>query len=254
MTDKLCMLGVAIDNLDSNEVLSYIDACIKYKKKSIVSNVNVNAMNIAYTDPRFKCFLNQCDLNFCDGAGVILAARIIGKKIVERITYAEWFWRLAEFAEKNQYTIYFLGAGPGVAFEAAEKTKKKFPRIKILGVHSGYFDKNPDSLENKIVVDQINQVEPHILILGMGMPTQEYWIAENWANLEVTVTLTGGAVFDYVSGYLRRPPRWMTDNGFEWFGRLIIEPRRLWKRYVIGNPLFFLRIFVHHILNFPLPN
>jgi N-acetylglucosaminyldiphosphoundecaprenol N-acetyl-beta-D-mannosaminyltransferase len=88
----------------------------------------------------------------------------------------------------------------------------------------------------------------------MGMPIQELWLEENWDRVNANIALTGGAVFDYISGDLKRAPHWMTDHGLEWLGRLIIEPRRLWKRYMIGNPLFLWRVFRHHILRLPLPN
>ena len=87
-----------------------------------------------------------------------------------------------------------------------------------------------------------NAVKPNILIVGFGTPLKERWLMENWDRIEVNVALTGGAVFDYVSGELRRAPRWMTDHGLEWLARLIIEPCRLWKRYLIGNPLFLWRV------------
>ncbi|MCI5189977.1 MAG: WecB/TagA/CpsF family glycosyltransferase [Candidatus Electrothrix sp. AS4_5] len=92
-------------------------------------------------------------------------------------------------------------------------------------------------------MEHINTIKPNILILGLGMPLQERWLKENWTKLEVNIGLTGGAVFDYVSGELRRGPRWMTDNGMEWLARLLIEPKRLWKRYLIGNLFFFYLIF-----------
>lgn len=95
-----------------------------------------------------------------------------------------------------------------------------------------------------MVIEKINKVRPNILLVGFGMPVQEYWLQENWEKIDTNIALTGGAVFDYLSGELRRAPRWMTDHGLEWLGRLIIEPRRLWKRYIIGLPLFFLRVLL----------
>ena len=111
-----------------------------------------------------------------------------------------------------------------------------------------------DSLENKLIIEQINEFHPQILVLGLGMPLQEKWILENINSLDVKIAFPAGALFDYLSGELPRAPRWMTDNGLEWLGRLLVEPSRLWKRYILGNPLFFLRLFIHHFLGFPLPN
>lgn len=120
----------------------------------------------------------------------------------------------------------------------------KYPQFQVVGTHDGYFDKSVDSQENQMVIEKINKVRPNILLVGFGMPVQEYWLQENWEKIDTNIALTGGAVFDYLSGELRRAPRWMTDHGLEWLGRLIIEPRRLWKRYIIGLPLFFLRVLL----------
>jgi N-acetylglucosaminyldiphosphoundecaprenol N-acetyl-beta-D-mannosaminyltransferase len=186
--------------------------------------------------------LNSAEIVFCDGAGVVLGARILGNHIPQRITYADWTWQLAEFAEPRGFTLFFLGARPGVADKAAANLKARYPDLRIVGTHHGYFDKTPGSAENEAVIEQINTVRPNILIVGFGMPLQERWLMENWDRIDANVALTGGAVFDYVSGELQRAPRWMTDNGLEWLGRLLIEPRRLWRRYLIGNPLFLWRV------------
>jgi N-acetylglucosaminyldiphosphoundecaprenol N-acetyl-beta-D-mannosaminyltransferase len=92
------------------------------------------------------------------------------------------------------------------------------------------------------VIDRMNASRPDIVIVGFGMPLQEDWAGRYRTRIAAPVVLTGGAVFDYVSGRLRRPPRWMTTRGLEWLGRLLIEPRRLWTRYVVGNPLFIARV------------
>ena len=149
---------------------------------------------------------------------------------------------LCEFCEKNEYSLFFLGGRPEIADKAAANLKRSFPSLQVLGTHHGYFNLSPDSAENIEVIQRINTLKPHILLVGLGMPLQEHWLMENWSKLDVNVGLSGGAVFDYISGELRRGPKWITDNGFEWLARLFIEPRRLWKRYIIGNPLFLYRI------------
>jgi N-acetylglucosaminyldiphosphoundecaprenol N-acetyl-beta-D-mannosaminyltransferase len=172
----------------------------------------------------------------------MLAARLLGRRIPERITYADWAWRLAAFAEAEGLSLFLLGARPGVAEKAAEKLLKRHPDLGISGVEHGYFDHEPGSRENEAVLLGVNAARPDILIVGLGMPLQERWLMENRHRIDAGVALTGGAVFDYVSGGLRRGPRLLTDNGFEWLARLLVEPRRLWRRYLIGNPLFLLRV------------
>lgn len=166
----------------------------------------------------------------------------MGYRLPERVTYADWIWELASVAESRGWTIFFLGAKEGVAEKAAEKLTDRHPDLKIVGCHHGYFDKRPNSAENLSVLERINSGEPNILVVGFGMPRQEQWLSENWKNIDANVAMTGGAVFDYASGELKRGPDWMTQRGLEWFARLIIEPYRLWRRYLIGNPLFIWRV------------
>jgi len=236
------LLGIQIHDFAAQDVIDFIAKTIQLDKAAIVANVNVHCMNLACKQPWLIDFLNKAEVNFCDGAGVMLGARILGYRIPERITYADWTWQLAEFAEPRGFTFYFLGAKPGIAEKAAAKLKERHPNLQVIGTHHGYFDKTAGSVENEAVIQQINALKPNILVLGFGMPLQEKWLMENWDNIEANIALTGGAVFDYISGELQRGPKWMTDNGFEWLARLIIEPRRLWKRYLIGNPLFLYRV------------
>jgi len=240
--EAIHLLGVRIHALTLDQLLAFIETTVQANRRAIVANVNVHALNLAYEQPWFRDFLNRSELVFCDGFGVKWAARWVGGHLPERLTYADWTWRLAEVAEPRGLTFFFLGARPGVAERAAESLKQRFPRLLVLGAQHGFFDKTPGSPDNETALRAINAARPNILILGLGMPVQERWLLENWERVEANVALTGGAVFDYVSGEVRRGPRWMTDHGLEWLARLLIEPRRLWKRYLIGNPLFLMRV------------
>ena len=240
--ESVHLLGVRVHLLAADDVLAYIHRVVRSHSRAIVANVNVLAMNLACDFPWFRDFLRRADIVFFDGAGVKLGARMLGHRIPERITYADWMWQLAESSERNGLTMYFLGARPGVAGMAAARLRERFRDLQIVGVHHGYFDKTPGSADNEAVVQEINACRPDILVVGFGMPLQELWLQDNWPILDSRVALTGGAVFDYISGQLRRPPRWMSDHALEWLGRFIIEPRRLWKRYLIGNPVFFWRV------------
>lgn len=236
------LLDVRIHAVAADGLLDYIARVIQSRGRAIIANVNINALNLSCQLPWFREFLNNAELVFCDGAGVVLGARLLGHQIPERITYADWMWKLAHFAEMRGFTLFLLGARPAVAAKAATRLCERYSALRIVGTHHGYFKKDRDTPENREVIDKINAVHPDILVIGFGMPLQEQWLLDNWADVEANVALTGGAVFDYISGELQRAPRWMTNNGLEWLGRLTIEPRRLWKRYLIGNPLFFLRV------------
>lgn len=243
------ILGVQVHPLTVDQLHEELAQLIETDAHAEVLHVNVHGMNLSADNPWLRDYLNQAEIVFCDGAGIILGARILGQHIPERITYADWMWQLAEFAAARGYSFYFLGAKPGIAQTAADRMIKRFPELKIAGVRDGYFNKDNGHPDNEAVLADINAARPNILIVGMGMPMQERWLLDNWNRIDANIALTGGAVFDYISGDLKRAPAWMTNNGLEWLGRLLIEPRRLWQRYIVGNPVFLARVIrerLHH--------
>jgi N-acetylglucosaminyldiphosphoundecaprenol N-acetyl-beta-D-mannosaminyltransferase len=247
LKERIHILGVGVDPISVVELHAKILKTVRRGDHAPILNVNVHALDLCYRDPALRTFFNSAPVVFCDGAGVMLAARILGRRLPERITYADWAWELASFAESKGISLFFLGGRPGIAQKAAARLLERHPELRVVGVHHGYFDHAPESPENEAVLEEINAVRPDILLLGLGMPLQERWLMHNWDSIDARVALTGGAVFDYVSGELERGPRLLTDNGFEWLARLLIEPKRLWRRYVIGNPLFLLRILKHRL-------
>jgi N-acetylglucosaminyldiphosphoundecaprenol N-acetyl-beta-D-mannosaminyltransferase len=234
------VLGVRVDPVGVEELHERIRGFVRDGAHALVLNVNAHCLNLAFRDPSLRRFLNGADVVFCDGFGVKVAARVLGGRIGERITYADWIHALCDLAESEGFSVYFLGGRPGVAGKAAGELRKGRPGLEVSGTHHGLFEKSGP--ENEAVVREINALSPDVLLVGMGMPLQERWLMQNHESLNARVFLTGGAVFDYASGELRRGPRFLTDNGFEWLARLLMEPRRLWRRYLIGNPLFALRV------------
>jgi len=245
MSNKFIMLGVKITALTIEELHQYIATFIKDAQHVLILNVNVYAMNLSSKLPWFQEFLNSAEIVFCDGAGVKLAARFLGHHVPQRITYADWLWELSAYCNRYGFTLYFLGGEDGVASQAAKRLKSRYPGLRIVGCQHGYFEKV--GFQSEQVIDEINRAKPDILIVGFGMPLQERWLKDNWRNIEAKVFLTGGACFDYISGRLSRCPKWMGDAGFEWLYRLGCEPRRLFKRYVIGNPRFLARVLLNKI-------
>lgn len=236
------VLGVRVSALMPDDLHTVILRTVREKGKARLLNVNAHALNLAYERPWLRDYFNSAEVVFPDGYGAVLAARFLGSPFKERVTYADWFWQLAGFCEDHALSMYFLGGRQGVAAEARRRLVARHPNLQVVGTQHGFFNKAPRSQENRAVVQRIHALEPNLLIVGMGMPIQERWLKENWDRLETNVVLTGGAVFDYISGRLPRPPRFLTDHGLEWLGRLIIEPRRLWRRYLLGNPKFVWRV------------
>jgi N-acetylglucosaminyldiphosphoundecaprenol N-acetyl-beta-D-mannosaminyltransferase len=236
------LLGTTVHQIDQTQLQDRIVRFVRSRSHALVLNVNVHCLNLCYEQPPLRAFMNSADLVFCDGFGVRLGARLHGVRLPPRITYADWIWDLSELCAREGMSLFFLGARPGVAARAADVLRQRFPDLEIVGTHHGFFDHRPGSAENEAVLAAINRLKPDILLVGFGMPRQEYWLRSNWSLVKSNVALTGGAVFDYVSGELNRAPRWMTANGLEWLGRLLIEPGRLWRRYLLGNPRFLWRV------------
>lgn len=245
--EGVSVLGIGVDPLTVPELHGHVADAVRAKGRATFLHVNVHALNLACRYPWLHDYLNSADLVVCDGAGIQLAARLLGSRLPARITYADWIWQLAAFAELEGFTMFLLGARPGVAQEAALRLRERHGRLNIVGCHHGYFDHRADSADNLRVIEAINAASPDILITAFGMPLQERWLADNRVRLDVRVALAGGAVLDYVSGRLARGPRWMTDNGLEWLARLLIEPGRLWRRYLVGNPQFLGRVVLQRL-------
>lgn len=234
--------GIPVHPWTVDSLHRYIGECIAGGHRARIFNVNVHAMNLAHQLDDFRRQLLAAETIFCDGEGVRLAARILGQNLPPRITYADWLWELAEWGAGKGASFYFLGSEPGVAEEAARRLRQRQPGLRIVGVGDGFWRRREEADER--VVTAVNAADPDILVVGLGMPFQELWLGGCWPRLNARIGLTGGACFDVISGRLSRCPRWMGDHGLHWLYRLGQEPRRLFKRYVIGNPWFFGRVLL----------
>lgn len=239
--NEVVLLNTRFHQITVHELIEYVVKAANLEQKTIVGNVNVRAMNFAYELPWYRDFLNKSDLVFCDGFGVLLAAKLQGYSLQSehRMTCPDYIENLALACEKQDVSIFLLAGKPGVVDKAIAKIKTIAPNLKIQG-HHGYFDKS--NTENEAVIDKINQFKPGILYVGFGMPLQERWILDNINRIEARVFLPLGACLDFYTDSIYRGPRWMTDMGLEWLTRLTTEPGRLWKRYLLGNSLFFYRV------------
>ena len=236
------LLGIKLTLCTRDELLEAVRGFVVGKRKALVLSGNAHSFNLAYENRWLRDFFDKADIVRLDGAGLRLGAWMMGYRTAPRMTWADFAWDLAEHCERHGISLFLLGAAHGVAAKSAQRLQARFPKLTIAGTHHGYFDKSAGADQNEEVVRTINACSPDILIAGFGMPLQEDWLLRNFERLDVRVAFTGGAVFDYLSGELPRGPRWMCRTGFEWLARLLIEPRRLWRRYLIGNTLFLCRI------------
>jgi len=234
------IFDIPIDLAQPTELLRTISIWASEPCTRRVMYVNAHVVNQSRVTPGLGGALRRADLVYCDGYGVRLAARLLNLPVPHRMTGADWIWGLAALCELAGHSVYLLGSEPPIAREAAERLRRWHPRLDVVGAHHGYFDLH--SPHNERVIEEINAHRPHIVLVGMGTPKQELWVDRYAAQLGGAVVWTVGALFDYVSGHTPRAPRWLADNGLEWIFRLAIEPTRMWRRYLIGNPIFLRRV------------
>ncbi|MGF1541123.1 MAG: WecB/TagA/CpsF family glycosyltransferase, partial [Pleurocapsa sp.] len=241
------LLGVQVNLLDMNQLNSLIVKAVKHQTKWIIANHNLNSLYIYHHNSQMRAFYNQANYIHIDGMALVLLGKLLGIPCQRkhRVTYADWVWSLMEKAVEQDWRILYLGAKPGVADKGAEILQNQYPNLQIDTIH-GYFNPAPDNSENQIVLDKINFYQPHVLMVGMGMPRQEQWILDNIDRINTNVILPSGACIDYVAGAIKTPPRWMGKIGLEWLYRLITEPNRLWKRYLI-EPWFIAWLFLKEL-------
>lgn len=238
--EKVNILGIQTDVIDPPALLEKIDFLAREPGVSLVNNVNVHACNLACSDPEFLEILNASDVVFCDGFGVKLGARLLGKKLGERMTPPDWIDELFTLCVQRRYCIYFIGDTHEVVQLFYQTVKNKYPNLRIVGTHDGFFAPGGD--QEIRTLNDINRQRPDIILTGMGMPRQEKWAWSAKKRLGKGVIIATGALFRWYTGVEKRAPDWMSQNGLEWLARLATSPRKHFKRYVIGLPLFFFRI------------
>jgi N-acetylglucosaminyldiphosphoundecaprenol N-acetyl-beta-D-mannosaminyltransferase len=240
-TGQSLIFDIPIDLAQPAELLRRITGWIGHTTSPRgVMYVNAHVLNRSQEDPALRRALECADLVYCDGYGVRLAAKALDVQTPHRMTGADWIWGLATLCEEAGHSIYLLGCDPGVAREAAARLHALYPRLSVVGSHHGYFEIG--SPHDDRVIEDINARRPDIVLVGMGTPKQELWVERHSAEVDADVLWTVGALFDYVSGRIPRAPGWLADNGLEWIFRLAIEPQRMWRRYLLGNPVFISRV------------
>lgn len=235
------VLGVAIDDASMDEALATVLDAARRRPARIFFFVNAHSLNVATGNPAFRESLAGADAVWADGVGMALAARLRGRSLRDNVNGTDLFPLLCAAAAREGLTIFLLGAQPGVAEETARRARERWPALRIAGTHHGFFS----AAEEPRVLDEIAAAQPDILLVALGVPAQELWLTRQRAALRAGACLGVGGLFDFYSGRIPRAPVWMRRAGLEWAWRMMQEPRRLALRYLVGNPLFLLRVLAH---------
>lgn len=240
---KFSLLNININNLTRKQCL---DSIVQFTNISssfpaVINFVNANNLNIAFKEQRYRTLLKRSDLVLPDGAGVRLACRIKQVLLKDNLNGTDLFLPLCDKLEQLHLRIFFLGSQTETLENMISYLGDTHPDLEIAGHHHGHFDEN----QTNRVIDEINTSKADIVLVGMGSPIQEHWIDQHKSLLKCKIVMGVGGLFDFYSGRLKRAPLWMRETGIEWLWRMGLEPKRLWKRYLLGNPLFLLRVILH---------
>lgn len=239
----LAIRGIRLLNLATDEALAAIEVAVAAGKSTSVAFVNADCVNIAAGDPAYRDDLAKIDWVFIDGVGMRIAGRILGQPVRDNVNGTDLFPLLCESLARRRKSLFLLGARPGVAAAAADWVRREHPGVTVAGSHHGYFS----DADEATVLARIRASRPDVLLVALGAPRQEAWITRNLSASGATVAIGVGGLFDYYSGRIPRAPLWLRRLGLEWIYRLLQEPGRLWRRYLLGNAVFVGRIAVDRI-------
>lgn len=236
---------IHFNNLNTEETLKKCADYLNNSNGESVFFVNAHCFNLSVKDKEYLDNLINASLLLNDGIGIKIAAKLKGIKLKENMNGTDFIPKLIALAEEKEKKIFLLGAKSHVIEKTKEELTKRFPKLKIVGYSDGYFSKKPNGEEN--LIKEINSLKPDMLIVGMGVPFQEKWIMENKNKLNaVRLFVAGGAILDFIAGKVVRAPIFIQKIGMEWLWRLIQEPKRLFKRYLIGNFVFFFNLIKNY--------
>jgi exopolysaccharide biosynthesis WecB/TagA/CpsF family protein len=235
---KIDVLGVNFTPLRRKRAVDAAEQLFEREDPAWIAVENVHALNLAYKDEEHRAALNRADLVLNDGTGVMLGALILGDRFPQNLHGNAFTPMLLRRAADRGWPVFFLGAAPGVADTAAQVLADRFEGLQVVGTRDGYFKED----EEAEICEKIRASGAKLLLIGMGMPVQERWLDRNLEATGVRLASTVGAFFDFQAGIVPRAPDWVQRYHVEWIYRLATEPRRLWRRYVLGNPMFVFRI------------
>ena len=235
MANRIHILNTQIDNLTMKETLNEVSKAIHNKKLLHHTVVNAGKIVALQTDEELKKGVNEADIINADGQAVIWASKILNKPLKERVAGIDLFSNLIEFAYRNDYKIYLLGAKDEVVTKLIYKIETEYSSNIVAGAHHGYFRKD----QEQAIVNEIANSGAQMLFVAMSSPKKEIFLNKYKVKLSALNFIMGvGGSFDVLAGKTKRAPKWMQNVGLEWFYRFIQEPRRMWRRCLLGNIKF----------------
>ena len=231
---RIQILNSCFDAVTTQETVEWAVQLIQKRQRGYICTVNVAILMMMRSNARLGKFIEKAALIVADGQPIIWASRWFSTPLPQRVAGVELIDAIAAEAEQRGLCIYLLGATSEVIAAAVLKLQSKYPQLKISGFDNGYFSE----VQAAERVEAIRQSGTQILLVGMGVPRQEFFLEQNWANLGVNLAVGVGGSFEIFAGTKKRAPLWIQQVGLEWLYRLLQEPQRLWKRYLVTNSQF----------------
>jgi N-acetylglucosaminyldiphosphoundecaprenol N-acetyl-beta-D-mannosaminyltransferase len=242
--DKINILNTSIHNLTMQETLQIVDNTVSEGKQLHHVVVNAGKLVAMLKDLQLRQSVNESDLINADGQAVVWASKVLGKPLKERVAGIDLMVNLVQLAHDKNYKIFFFGAKEEVVKKVVDIYTDQYSPNIIAGYRNGYFKKE----EEQSIAKQIAESGANILFVAISSPTKENFLFENKAILQkVNFVMGVGGSFDVVGGKVKRAPLWMQNVGLEWFYRFAQEPKRMWKRYLLGNSKFILMVLKERI-------
>ena len=241
--DRVRVCDVAFDNLNMHDALQRLDASLAGTETQQVSFVNPACVNIAASDRAYRRALGRAALVLPDGIGIKVAADILGQPLHQNVNGTDLFPRLCALMERRKSKLYLLGGQPGVAEAVADQIRQRWPEVDIVGVAHGFFT----VAEEGQVVAAVKASQADVVLVARGVPSQDVFIDRYLPQFGARVVMGVGGLFDFVAGRINRAPQWMRDSGLEWVYRLMQEPGRMWRRYLLGNFSFLARVLMQRM-------
>lgn len=227
-------LNTYVNALSMEESIRFAERVIQERIPTQHVVINALKINLMQEDTELRKIVNSCPLINADGMSTVWGARFLGVPVKERVAGVDLFVKLAERAAQRGYKIYLFGAREEVVQKTKEVLETRYPGIQIVGYRNGYFTEED---EPKIVEDMAAS-GADMMFVGFSSPKKEYWIHRNLEKLNIPFVMGVGGSFDWLAGVTKRPPAWVEKCGLAWFFRLVQEPKRMWRRYLIGNPKY----------------
>jgi N-acetylglucosaminyldiphosphoundecaprenol N-acetyl-beta-D-mannosaminyltransferase len=238
VNEQVVLFGLPFDSLTMAETLDAFEDLIARRKPALVFTPNVQRVVAARRDDSIREIYEEADLLLPDGMPLYWSSRLLRRGLKERVAGSDLIFTFCERASKRGHRVFFLGAAPGVAAQAAENLAARYPGLAVAGTYSPPFGFEADGREVDKIIALLEAARPDLLFLALGLPKEENFLWQNKGRIHVPVSIGVGGSFDFAAGRAKRAPRWIQKIGLEWFFRLVQDPARLWKRYLFSNAYF----------------